>query len=277
VNLKNIIEQAKLLIFDLDGTLYEDTDHFDHYCKLMQMRVSDDKKQAFWDTYERMKNGDHPVAIGKVYDIKNDTSVTVDPMTLQVTKVTSFNGEEWSDEQIKREYEGDLVYDFERLIAIGDGWWLPYATAMHFGLKQSDTWECYNATKEYMVTDAFTLTKTAGLKEALEKLRQEKKIVLMTNSEKEDVKRLLDELELDGLFHAVHAESQKPLKTKEKLQEILEEFEIEPHEAVSIGDNFINEIAPALLIGLKAVYIQPNQIEIEHENLNVVPTLSNAF
>jgi putative hydrolase of the HAD superfamily len=275
--LKNIIENAKLLIFDLDGTLYEDTDHFDYYCKLLQLRVSDEKKQAFWDTYESMKNGTHPVAIGKVYDIQNDTSVTVDPMTLQVTKVTSFDGEEWSSEEIKKEYAGELVYDFERLIAIGDGWWLPYATAMHFGLKQSDTWECYNATKEYMVTDAFTLTKTSGLKEALLKLRQNKKIVLMTNSEREDVKRLLNELGLDGIFHAIHTESQKPLKTKEKLQGILEEFQVKPHDAVSIGDNFINEIAPALLMGLKAVYIQPNQIETEHENLSVIPTLSNAF
>jgi putative hydrolase of the HAD superfamily len=275
--LKTIINNAKLLIFDLDGTLYEDTDHFDYYCRLLQKRVSDEKKQAFWNTYESMKNGTHPVGIGKVYDIKNDASVTVDPMTLQVTKVTSFEGIEWSEEQLKKEYEGELVYDFERLIAIGDGWWLPYATAMHFGLKQSDTWECYNATKEYMVTDQFTLSKTPGLKDALMRMREKKKLVLMTNSEREDVKRLLNELELEGIFHTLHTESQKPLLTKDKLHAILEEFQVQPHEAVSIGDNFINEIAPALLMGLKAIYIQPNRIEAEHENLHVVPTLSHAF
>ncbi|WNB91386.1 HAD family hydrolase [Bacillus sp. NEB1478] len=275
--MKNIIDDAKLLIFDLDGTLYEDTDHFDYYGRLLQKRVSENNKQAFWNTYESMKDGTHPIGIGKVYDIKNDASVTVDPMTLQVTKVISFDGIEWSEEQIKKEYEGELVYDFERLIAIGDGWWLPYATAMHFGLKQSDTWECYNATKDYMVTDEFTLSKTPGLKEALLKLRQNKKLVLMTNSEKEDVKRLLNELELEEIFHTLHTESQKPLLTQDKLQAILEEFQVQPHEAVSIGDNFINEIAPALLMGLKAIYIQPNKIETEHENLHVVPTLSNAL
>lgn len=275
--MKHLIDEAKLLIFDLDGTLYEDTDHFDYYCRLMQQRVTDDKKQAFWNTYENMKKGTHPVAIGKVYDIKNDTSVTVDPMTLQVTKVISFDGEEWPEKRIKREYAGELVYDFERLIAIGDGWWLPYATAMHFGLKQSDTWECYNATKEYMVTDQFHLTKTPGLKEGLISLKEEKKLVLLTNSEREDVKRLLKELELEGIFHALFTEGQKPLKTKEKIHTILDEFGVQPHEAVSIGDNFINEIAPALLMGLKAIYIQPNRIEVEHENLTVVPTLTNAL
>jgi FMN phosphatase YigB (HAD superfamily) len=275
--MKHLIDEAKLLIFDLDGTLYEDTDHFDYYCRLMQQRVADDKKQAFWDTYESMKKGNHPVAIGKVYDIQNDVSVTVDPMTLQVTKVMTFDGEEWPSEKIKKEYPRELVYDFERLIAIGDGWWLPYATAMHFGLKQSDTWECYNATKEYMVTDQFNLTKTPGLKDALIRLKEEKKLVLLTNSEREDVQRLLNELELAGIFHALHTEGQKPLKTKEKIQAILDEFGVQPQEAMSIGDNFINEIAPALLMGLKAVYIQPNRIEVEHENLIVIPTLTNAL
>jgi FMN phosphatase YigB (HAD superfamily) len=275
--MKHIIENAKLLIFDLDGTLYEDTDHFDYYCRLLQKRVSEDKKEAFWKTYEDMKKGIHPVAIGKVYDIKNDTSVTVDPMTLQVTKVASFDGKEWPAKEIKKEYQGELVYDFDRLIAIGDGWWLPYATAMHFGLKQIDTWECYNATKEYMVTDEFSLTKTPGLKEALIRLKNEKKLVLLTNSEREDVKRLLAELELEDIFHAIHTEGHKPLKTKERIKEILSEFNVEPREAVSIGDNFINEIAPSLLLGLKAIYIQSNGSEIEHENLHIIPTLANAL
>lgn len=275
--MKSIIDDAKLLIFDLDGTLYEDTDHFDYYCRLLQKRVSDDKQKAFWDTYESMKKGTHPVAIGKVYDIKNDASVTVDPMTLQVTKVISFNGEEWPQDKVRAKFSGELVYDFERLIAIGDGWWLPYATAMHFGLKQEDTWECYNATKEYMVTDQFQLSKTPGLKQALQRLKEKKKVVLLTNSEREDVKRLLHELELHDLFHALYTESEKPLKTKEKLKTILNEYGVQPHEAVSIGDNFINEIAPALLMGLRAVYIQPNSIDVEHENLHVVPTLANAL
>ncbi|MGA4720769.1 HAD family hydrolase [Fictibacillus nanhaiensis] len=275
--MKSIIDDAKLLIFDLDGTLYEDTDHFDYYCRLLQKRVPDEKQQAYWDTYESMKKGTHPVAIGKVYDIKNDASVTVDPMTLQVTKVTSFDGEEWSQDRVRAEFSGELVYDFDRLIAIGDGWWLPYATAMHFGVKQADTWECYNATKEYMVTDQFQLTKTPGLKQALQRLKEKKKVVLLTNSEREDVKRLLNELELQDLFDALYTESEKPLKTKEKLKTILNEYGIQPHEAVSIGDNFINEIAPALLMGLRAVYIQPNSVEVEHENLHVVPTLANAL
>ncbi|MFC7370102.1 HAD family hydrolase [Fictibacillus iocasae] len=275
--MREMMENAKLLIFDLDGTLYEDTDHFDYYCRLMQQRVLESEREAFWATYESMKSGEHPVGIGKVYDIKNDTAVTVEPFSLQVTKVESFTGEEWPAEKVREEYSGELVYDFERFVAIGDGWWLPYATAIHHGLTGQDSWDCYNATKAYMVTNEFTLTKTPGLKNALERLRQDKKIVLMTNSDHDDVGRLLNELGLTGMFHAVHSSSEKPLRTKEKLQEILQEFDVKPEEAVSIGDNFINEIAPALLLGMRAVYIQPNESPHSHENMVVVKTLAQAF
>lgn len=275
--MQTIIENSELLIFDLDGTLYEDTDHFDYYCGLLQKRAELHLQKEFYEAYEKMKKGLHPVKIGKVYDIKLDTAISLDPLTMQVTEVQFWDGAIMDDSKVKEEYPGELAYDFERFIAIGDGWWLPYVTAMHFGLSQQDTWDCYNATKDYMVSDEFSLTKTPGLKESLQELKKEKHLVLMTNSEEEDVKRLLRELELQDVFAEIVTSSQKPIKTKEILKRITSSFNVEPEKAVSIGDNFINEIAPALLMGLKAVYIQPNGSEIEHDNLTVVPTLEQAF
>lgn len=275
--MQTIIENSELLIFDLDGTLYEDTDHFDYYCGLLQKRAESDLQKEFYKAYEKMKKGLHPVKIGKVYDIKLDAAISLDPLTMQVTEVHFWDGTAMDDSKVKEEYPGELAYDFERFIAIGDGWWLPYVTAMHFGLSQQDTWDCYNATKDYMVSEEFTLTKTPGLKESLQELKKEKHLVLMTNSEEEDVKRLLRELELQDVFAEIVTSSQKPIKTKEILKRITSAFNVEPEKAVSIGDNFINEIAPALLMGLKAVYIQPNGSEIKHDNLTVVPTLEQSF
>ncbi|MGG1575704.1 HAD family hydrolase [Fictibacillus sp. NRS-1165] len=271
--MREMIEKSKLLVFDLDGTLYEDTDHFDYYCSLLQQRADVSIQEEFYNAYEEMKQGSHPVAIGKVYDLKKDAALTVDPLTLQVTAAHLWDGTPMDEETLKREYSGELTYDFERFIAIGDGWWLPYVTAMHYGLSQQDTWESYNATKVYMVSDEFSLTKTPGLKESLQRLKREKHLVLMTNSEKDDVLRLLRELELDELFDEIFSSSRKPVKTKEILKAIISKYKVKPEEAVSIGDNFINEIAPALLMGLNAVYIQPNGYDLHHDNLYIVPTL----
>ncbi|MED2974006.1 HAD hydrolase-like protein [Fictibacillus sp. B-59209] len=275
--MREMIEKSKLLIFDLDGTLYEDTDHFDYYCRLLQQRADISIQGEFYNSYEEMKQGKHSVAIGKVYDLKENASLTVDPLTLQVTAAHLWDGTQMNEETMKREYSGELTYDFERFIAIGDGWWLPYVTAMHYGLSQQDTWDCYNATKMYMVSDEFSLTKTPLLKESLEKLKKKKHLVLMTNSDKEDALRLLLELELQDVFDEIFPSSQKPVKTKEILMAITSKYKVKPDEAVSIGDNFINEIAPALLMGLNAVYIQPNGYDLQHDNLYIVPTLGQAF
>ncbi len=277
MKLKEMIQQSKLLIFDLDGTLYEDTEHFDYYCKLLQKKVDPEIADEFYETYEKMKEGIHPVKIGKVYDLQNDAAITIEPLTMQITAVHNWDGSEWTREKREKEYGETISFDLKRMIAIGDGWWLPFVTAVHYGLTEQDTWEAYNLTKEYMVSDQFSLTKTPGLKEALTRLKEEKIIAVLTNSEHEDVMRLLRELGLEGLFHEVVTSALKPVKTKERFTYLLEKYKVKPEEAVSIGDNILNEIAPALLSGMKAIYIQPNGFETEHENLTVVPTLANAF
>lgn len=273
--MKDIIDKSKVLIFDLDGTLYEDTDHFDYYAKLLATDLPKNEQRHFLKEYEAMKTGNHIVAIGKGYDVRRDSILTIDPMTLEITEVHDWSGQAWTMEKVHNTYDGPVAFDFENTIAIGDGWWLPFVTAKHFGVK--DTHSRYNQTKEYMVTDQFQLTKTPGLKEGLLQLKSDKQLVLMTNSDSEDVGRLLKELELDTIFEHIIPSAYKPVKTVETFHDIMRRYGVKPHETVSIGDNFINEIAPALKVGMHGVYINPHQSEIAHENLAIVPTLQNAL
>ena len=275
--MKQFYPDCKLIIFDLDGTLYEDTDHFDHYASLLKERVAPEHQSVFVNEYEAMKSGDHTISIGKAYDAVQDAILTLDPLTLKVTHVQDWNGTEWDKERIEGTYESDITFDFEKVIAIGDGWWLPYSAARHHGVSIEETYECYTKTKEYMVTDAFQLTKTPGLKEGILQLKEEAEVVLVTNSEEDDVYRLLDELELSGMFPEVVPLAQKPVHTKKIFLDLMKKYEVKPEETVSIGDNLINEIAPALLLGMRTIYIQPTGIELEHANLKVVTGLEEVF
>jgi FMN phosphatase YigB (HAD superfamily) len=274
---ESIIEKSELLIFDLDGTLYEDTDHFDYYASLLQKRLPSDKQKLFIEEYQSMKDGRHIVAIGKAYDSNKDSVITIDPLTIKATAVHDWDGREWSNDEVFEIYKGELQFDFDNIIAIGDGWWLPYSTARHFGLTSKDTQECYNATKEFMVTDEFQLTKTPGLKKGLHTLKQDKELVLITNSDKDDVKRLLNELDLEGIFDRIVSSALKPKNTKKHFELLMEEYRLAPEKTVSIGDNFINEIAPALSLGMKALYIQPHLKSSTHESLSVVRSLADVF
>ncbi|WNF37392.1 HAD family hydrolase [Bacillaceae bacterium IKA-2] len=258
---------AKLYIFDLDGTLYEGTDHFDYYAEKLKLDVSVSDREAYSDDYENMKAGNHPVSIGKAYDTKNDAVLTIDPMTLTVVKAEDWEGNSIEDTELQY---GDrqVEFDSKDLIAIGDGWWLPFVCASHYGVK--DCYPRYLQTKEYMVTDQFQLEKIAGLASFLRELKEKSQIVLLTNSDKEDVGRLLSELDLNGVFHQVFTSAQKPTRTKEFFEFIMKEYDVGPEETVSVGDNFINEIAPALLLGIHAVYISDHPQQTQHKQLTQV-------
>lgn len=263
--------KPKLVIFDLDGTLYEGTDHFDYYAEHLLNQVVDvDKKEAFLVDYNRMKNGEHAVAIGKAYDVEKDLVLTIDPMTLHVTQATN-----WDGTSVNVEYEEALQFNFKDMIAIGDGWWLPFVTAKHYGVK--DCYPSYLATKEYMVTDEFTLERLEGLREYLLELREETSIVLMTNSDSEDVGRLFKELDLEDVFEHVVTSAQKPTYTTDLFKELLIHYKVNPEEALSVGDNFINEIAPALLLGMKAAYITPHPFAGAHKQLKVIPSVTALY
>ncbi|MFD1735102.1 HAD family hydrolase [Bacillus salitolerans] len=274
--MRSFLKAAKLVIFDLDGTLYEDTDHFDYYAQLLKDELNSPELQArFEQDYAEMKEGSHIVKIGKAYDVERDYVLTLDPMTLQVTEVHGWDGTLVDPLDVKDLYKDPLQFNFENMIAIGDGWWLPFAAAKHYGVK--DTYTNYNKTKEYMVTEQFQLTKTAGLIPFLNELKETKQIVLCTNSDIDDVGRLLRELELDKIFTHILPSAMKPTQTSSHFEKLLKQYNVKADEAVSIGDNFINEIAPALKLGMKAVYIHPTYRDEESANLLVIPTLANAW
>ncbi|MBX0357135.1 hypothetical protein [Halobacillus sp. Nhm2S1] len=71
-----MIEKAACFIFDLDGTWYED-----------DMAI---------------RNREHLLAIGKEYDMEHDTIVNVDTFTSKIEIVTSWDGDVWCRETIRR-------------------------------------------------------------------------------------------------------------------------------------------------------------------------------
>jgi FMN phosphatase YigB (HAD superfamily) len=273
--LKIDLTQAQLLIFDLDGTLYEDTNHFAYFASLLQAMLPPDRQAAFAADYDDMLAGHHPVAIGKAYDIQRDVILTPDPITLHATAVCDWDGNPWSRKRIEETYPGPLTFDFERIVAIGDGWWLPFAAAKHHGVR--DTYAAYVKTKEYLATHKHLLTRIPGLRSWLEQQRKSKALVLVTNSEQDDVERLLTQLDLHGLFHQTVTNAKKPTHTAKVFQQLLQEYAAQADEAVSIGDNYLNEVAPALHLGMKAVLLQNTPVDFHHPNLLIVPSLRNLF
>ena len=83
----NLLMNSKVLVFDLDGTLYDGTEHYDYYAKLLTNEISSEKRDSFLKDYKKIKDYDHALTIGKIYDSENDLIISLDPITLKPIQV----------------------------------------------------------------------------------------------------------------------------------------------------------------------------------------------
>ncbi|MFD2617168.1 HAD family hydrolase [Terrilactibacillus laevilacticus] len=274
-----VLDEAKAIIFDLDGTLYEGDDHFKLYIKLTSEKLSHEKdKKKYAQEVQDILNGKHPMRIGTVLDKKRRNILTVDPFTFDIKKVTDWSGIQLSEEEVLDIYGSKIKYNVHQFTFIGDGWSPPVAVAAQYGLSPEIVRGVYQQVKETMVSGDYTLPITEGLKEGLWRLkRASKTLILMTNSDEADVRRLLAALGLTSCFSYLLTSAKKPFKSTTNFKQILEKYHLIPEEVVSVGDNFFNEIAPALRLGMKGVYITQKDFPYKSANLTVVKTLSNQI
>lgn len=269
--MENLFQLSKCIIFDLDGTLYEDTHHFQHYANLLQKDLDKKDQIKFQEDYLKMIAGDHIVKIGRVYDYINDIILEVDSYSLKVTEAWDWNGNETSIEN----YSNPIQPNFDTMIAIGDGWWLPNVCAKHHGHKNPQN--AYNETKIFMASEHFKLSKILHLREALLHLKSKRQIVLLTNSDSEDVNRLLGLLDLEDIFDEIVTSARKPELTTEHFKNLIHKFNIKTEETLSVGDNFLNEIAPAEKLGMKSIFIDAQNMDYPQYNGLKVSSISETL
>jgi len=269
--MNNPFKEAELVIFDLDGTLYEGKDHFHYYAQRLCGSLPQDAQLPYIKEYESILQGKHILSVGKVYDAARDTVLVVEPFTYKVTAGWHWTSQSIDEETLKRLYPTPVLFDAENIIAVGDGWWLPYVCAKRYGMLFETGQKLYLQTKEMMGSAQFSLAKVEGLKEGLIHLKKKAEIVLLTNSDALDVRRLLVKLELQDVFDTLITEGQKPLMTIKHMTELLENYLVMPSKALSVGDNLINEILPALKLGAKTIWIDSGHLHEspEYEGMRV--------
>lgn len=117
------------------------------------------------------------------------------------------------------------------------------------------------------------ITPLPYVKDTLSKLSDYRKIVF-TKGDQLDQRRKLERSGLVGYFDAVEVTTDK---TPAGYQHLLKSHNIQPTEAIMIGNSFKSDIAPALACGMKAIFIPfhvawqlEHSEEFEHENLQRV-------
>ena len=268
--MKQMLQQAQMIFFDMDGTLYEGRKHYDTYAQQLMLQVPKNKQESFWHNYTQAMNKQLPLKPGTIFLKQSQNIIQVDPFTLSSIFISDWNG--------NRVYESIHIKDLpsDRYIPVGDAWWIAYVCAVQAG--SSPDFSAYEKTKEIMLTAQYNFPKTKNLKESLSRLKSKQKIfICITNSYAEDAKSLLKFLGLYDVFMHIVAPGNKPQEIKNHFYRYLNLYHLKPEQTLSIGDNIFNEIIPALQMGMPAILLSDWGEDYTHPRLKIVPTLENIF
>lgn len=248
-----IAQSTKVIVFDLDGTLYEDTHHFDYYAKLVERSLPPEKQAQFAAEYEDALAGRHAVKVGRVYDAKRDLLlVQVDG---EVIEAYRWDGTRLPDDALSELYPEPIVLDLTDMASIGDQWWIPPVIARHMGIPPERTYEMFEETRRWMMGPEFVMERIPGLVEELTRLSQTKKLAVLTNSPQPDSEAIIDKLGLSDVFDQRIFMGMKPMRSQDHFKRLAQLYDCSFAEMLSVGDNWVNDIHPPRQLGCQTIFI----------------------
>jgi FMN phosphatase YigB (HAD superfamily) len=267
------LSRIRVILFDLDGTLYDDTHHFDRYAVLIGEGLPEEHRETFLAEYQAVVRGEHPaLAVGTFYDVEHDLVLRVKGGKVQ--EAVHWDGSVAPTLLTRQLYPETIIPDHQTILNVGDLWWVPTAISTHYGGNAEHHEASFLRIREAMMAPEFTINPIKALSETVAGLKGKVVRVLATNSPQPDSEAILTKVgllpHLDRLFFS----SRKPAGLQAIITGLLAEYGIDPSQLLSVGDNLTNEIAPAKALGCQTVFIDPHGIGAGAEADLIIPAMS---
>lgn len=251
------LAKVRVIVYDLDGTVYDDNRHFEIYARLIQSHLPAEQQAAFWSDYEAVLAGRHPALhVGTFYDVTHDLVLLTKGG--RVRRALHWDGSEIPPVLKEQLYPGVVEPDNAQVVNVGDLWWVPSAISFHHGGKVERHGEAFLKVRDIMADPEFTIRPIPGLAELVESLKGKVVQVLATNSPQPDSEAILSKVGLMGHFDRHYFRSGKPMGLKTIFSELAEQHGVTLENVLSVGDNLVNEITPAKAMGCQTVFIDPH-------------------
>lgn len=144
-----------------------------------------------------------------------------------------------------------------RNVVAGDNWEAVVQLAQPYLVDQNLWQDAFMETRQYMMSDKCELFVSEPLREFLKTMKGRMPLLCASNSPDEAALPLMERLGLLHLFDRVQPAAQKP----DGLIAVVESFlgsTPPPETILSVGDNYINDIQPALMAGWATAHISPH-------------------
>jgi FMN phosphatase YigB (HAD superfamily) len=267
------------IVFDFDGTLYDEPVVYDRFMAELAAFVPTERRGDFQVEWALARAGRHALQVGMGYDVQSDTLFRYQdgaalerfdwsgrplppeqwPATAQGVTTPGAGPESGGARSPDADAAAappeappiETVLFGAHALNVGDLWGLADTLAAHYGLERRQRASAFMATRAYMDGPEFPMAPASGLVDALTYLRgRGLNLTAMTNSPPDTTRAVLSKLGIWDLFDTVQTMARKPNGMREFLA-----AQAEPAAVLSVGDNFINEIEPALQAGGAALYI----------------------
>lgn len=245
----NWMKDIKALVFDMDGTLYQDYSFMGRYIsKMMADRFPETEidETVVW-AYDLLE-GRKPIKLGFMYDPAELLFYSHEG--LQPTAAYNWEG-----------IETEAVQDVSvPLVYLGDPWGIAQLIAIKKGISPAIREQAFTDVRLEMLGKAYCIRKRTDLFDEIGKL-EGKRLILMTNSPLPTAQEFVDFMELNEVFDEFHFDGNKPHGIKALFEGLVKEG-YEPHEILSVGDHPWNDLYPVHQAGGRTCLIS----EYKHDD-----------
>ncbi|MWV47246.1 HAD hydrolase-like protein [Paenibacillus sp. HJL G12] len=247
------LKDIKVIIFDMDGTLYQEDSFMERYIRhLLKGTEHEPDTEAAVQTAKVIRSGDTGFGFGHFYHLQ-------DGVMLIREEEGMAQGYVWDGTSVPIPAVGGR-YDFgsiegAELLHIGDPWGIVAMLSHRYKLPERKLTDAFDQVRREMLRDPYRFEIHPGLMQAVEELGVEKK-VLMTNTPQQSGIEFLEYMNMRHVFDEVHCGAGKPEGLELYVASLLKQG-YGAHEILSIGDNPWNDLHPVRRIGGRTCLISP--------------------
>lgn len=237
-------ENIKVIVFDLDGTLYQDFSFFQPYIHFMVEGTDKEGWEPGLEEYVKEVLCGKRLKMNAFYRC---TAIDTDDPKEYV---------ELAEKAVLPHMTAKESASSNDAIYLGDAWavltFIGYSIGV-FGAERCQ--ETYRRTRRAMEQNGLCGSKR--LRDAIKRASACCETILLTNSDAETAQKLLKQLGYDGLFQREGFSVEKPYGMVDAVESCMPGALVHPRAVLAIGDHAYNDLEPLRRRGCRTVWMNP--------------------